>query len=64
LINTQLSNPWRRSTRCDTNACVEVARTASGMAIRDSERPAGPILEFTNSVWSNFIGGIRAGDFD
>lgn len=55
---------WRTSRRCDSGSCVEVARTADGMAMRDSKQADGPILRFSKSVWSDFMNGVRAGDFD
>ncbi|MFY1633203.1 DUF397 domain-containing protein [Solwaraspora sp. WMMB335] len=55
---------WRRSGRCDTNACVEVAATcAGGVALRDSALPDGPHLRFDPRPWRSFVRGIGRGDF-
>jgi Domain of unknown function (DUF397) len=55
---------WRRSNRCDSGACVEVAVADSGVAVRDSKEVNGPILTFASDVWSSFVAGVREGDFD
>ncbi|MCC5577269.1 DUF397 domain-containing protein [Microtetraspora sp. AC03309] len=33
-------------------------------AVRDSKDRNGPVLTFTPSEWSAFIGGVRDGEFD
>lgn len=55
---------WRKSRRCDSAACVEVAPISGGMAMRDSEHPDEPFLWFSSDAWSDFLAGIRAGDFN
>jgi hypothetical protein len=50
---------WRRSRYCDTNACVEVARTDDSVFIRNSSDPDGPILTFTPAEWTAFIRGLK-----
>ena len=60
----QPSLVWRKSARCDSASCVEVAPIAGGMAMRDSKDPDGPILRFTRAQWAVFLTGARAGDFD
>ncbi|MFY1695057.1 MULTISPECIES: DUF397 domain-containing protein [unclassified Solwaraspora] len=53
---------WRRSSRCDTNACVEVAATETGgAALRDSADPASPELGFGPHQWRSFLRGICQG---
>ncbi len=52
---------WRRSTYCDTNACVEVARTGDGMALRSTLRP-DVVLEFDTEQWRTFLAAMRASD--
>jgi hypothetical protein len=64
LTTTHSAPAWRKSSRCDTNACVEVATISGGIAVRDSKWPDGPILRFDRNEWSAFLAGIRAGDFD
>lgn len=54
---------WRRSRRCSTGACVEVARVAEQVLIRDSKIPGGAILAFTREEWNAFVAGVKDGDF-
>jgi len=54
---------WRKSGRCDSNTCVEVAEVGHDIAIRDSKRPDGPTLLFTRAEWDAFVGGVHDGDF-
>jgi hypothetical protein len=44
--------------------CVQIASTASGVAMRDSKDPDGPILVYTRDEFEAFLGGARKGDFD
>jgi hypothetical protein len=54
---------WRRSRRCSSNACVEVARVDESYMIRDSKDPDGAVLVFTSAEWEAFAAGVTAGDF-
>jgi len=55
---------WKRSGRCDSGTCVEVASLKEGVVVRDSKDPDGPILRFTHSEWRAFIGGAQDGEFN
>ena len=57
---------WRRSSSCPNGAsCVEVAALPTGgFALRDGKNPAEPHLEFGAPGWTEFLSGVRAGDFD
>jgi hypothetical protein len=56
---------WRKSTRSGAAGhCVEVAPTTATIFVRDSKDVAGPRLEFGPRGWSEFIAGVRAGEFD
>lgn len=55
---------WRRSSRCESGLCVEVARVGGGAAVRDAKDPAGPVLSFDAVSWKALLDGIRAGEFD
>lgn len=55
---------WRRSTRCDSGTCVEVAWMPTGMAMRDAKDPDGGSLEFGAHAWREFLTGVRTGEFD
>ena len=54
---------WRKSTRCGTNACVEVELGPDQVRVRDSKNPAGE-LTFSAESWRGFLAGVRAGQFD
>jgi len=56
---------WRTSAQCAQTSCVEVADLpdGSGMAVRDSKQPAGPVLMFTAQEWAVFVASVKAGEF-
>jgi hypothetical protein len=55
---------WFKSSRSASNgACVEVAGTVTGVAVRDSKNPDGPVLRFNAGAWQGFIDSVREGDF-
>lgn len=49
---------WRKSSRCESQQCVEVALLEGGIAIRDSKDPR-PRLVFDSSAWYAFIVTLR-----
>jgi hypothetical protein len=57
---------WRTSSRSASGGggCVEVARIADGVAVRDSKAPAGGVLVFSRAAWTAFLDGVRQGEFD
>jgi hypothetical protein len=60
-----LSNPdWRRSSHCAADSCVEVSLAGDRVALRDSKDRNGPVLEFDESEWTEFLAGAHNGDFD
>lgn len=54
---------WRKSTRCGSSACVEVAKVDGEYLIRDSKNPELAALTFTEAEWAAFTEGVVAGDF-
>jgi hypothetical protein len=66
MISNDFSDEtFRRSTFCNPEGgCVEVARSASGSALRDAKDPGSPILRFTEAEWQAFVAGVKAGEFD
>ena len=55
---------WRKSGRCDSAACVEVAVTDGAVGVRDGKDPNGAVLWFSPEEWTAFVQGVRHGDFD
>jgi hypothetical protein len=55
---------WRKSTRCASNGCVEVARLDDdAVSVRDTEDTAAR-LAFGLAEWSAFTAAAKAGRFD
>jgi Domain of unknown function (DUF397) len=51
---------WRKSSYSGQgNTCVEVARLAHGTAVRDSQDPCGPVLEFPVDAWQVFTSAVK-----
>jgi hypothetical protein len=53
---------WRRSTRCSTGACVEVAEGSDAVLVRDSKQPEGGNLRISHVAWMAFIAAISVGE--
>ncbi|WP_018502220.1 DUF397 domain-containing protein [Parafrankia discariae] len=66
LSEHDLASASWRSARADGGTAnrVEVARIPGGMAMRDSDRPVGPVLLFTDDEWDAFTAGLGDGEFD
>lgn len=54
---------WRRSSKCDGGACVEVAELDAVIKIRDSTEPDSVPIEISRDVWQDFISWLRTGAF-
>jgi len=54
---------WRRSTKCESGTCVEVAGLDNTVGMRNSTMPEIAI-EFALESWRDFVAGVRAGEFD
>ena len=54
---------WRKSSRCGTSTCVEVARVEDQYLIRDSKNPESAALAFSKAEWDAFVEGVAAGEF-
>jgi hypothetical protein len=54
---------WRNGS-LNNGYCVDVADTGSGMAVRNSENPNGPILLFSREETRRFFAAVKDGKFD
>lgn len=54
---------WRKSSRCGSNTCVEVAKVGDQFLVRDSKNPGVAALSFTEAEWEAFVEGVNAGEF-
>ena len=56
---------WRRSSRCDTSCCVEVAfdPRQDRVYLRNSRQPSA-CLEFRAESWRAFCSAVAAGALD
>jgi hypothetical protein len=60
--NPDATFTWRRSSASGGSGnCVEVARSASSVLVRDSSDQAGPRLRFSQAEWRRFTRGIKNG---
>ena len=50
---------WRRSSRCESTTCVEVAITRDRVLLRDS---AAQVLSLPPSAWRAFCGAVARGE--
>lgn len=55
---------WRTSSYCGTNACVQIALSATGALMRDSKDLGLPPLSFAGDSWAEFLAGVKRGEFD
>ncbi|HET9657888.1 MAG TPA: DUF397 domain-containing protein [Kineosporiaceae bacterium] len=56
---------WRKSGRSNsTGNCVEFARVAGRVAVRDSKDPHGPALVFDRAEVAELVAGLKAGAYD
>ena len=58
---------WRKSSRSggDGGNCVEVATNLDGIVVvRDTKDKKGGTLLFSRNEWTEFIEGVKAGEFD
>jgi hypothetical protein len=55
---------WHKSLSCESGGCVVVARNGESILLGNSSDPDGPITTYTQAEWSEFVKGIKRGDFD
>ena len=55
---------WQRSSFCNADGCVEVAKADSTVFVRDSKLgDDSPVLVFTEDEWRVFRAGMVSGEF-
>jgi hypothetical protein len=52
--------PWRKSSRCDSGQCVEVAWRTGGVAVRNNTIPDLQ-LSFDRASWHGLLRDLRSG---
>lgn len=59
MAQTQISHQssaWRKANySMSDGACVEVGVREGCVVVRDSTRPAGNVLAFATTAWTNFL---------
>jgi Domain of unknown function (DUF397) len=55
---------WRRSSVCSGGSCVEAARFAGRVLVRDAKNPDQAPLSFREDEWTAFVAGVKKGEFD
>ena len=55
---------WRKSSRSQYNACVEVRFCGDCVPLRNSRDPDGPALVYTSAEVAAFLAGAKDGEFD
>jgi hypothetical protein len=62
----EVKGVWRKSSYSNASSnCVEVRLGApDAVAVRDSKNPTGPHLTVAPTAWSDFVTGIKDGEFN
>jgi hypothetical protein len=55
---------FKKSSRCGTSTCVEVAIGHQDIWVGDSKNPDAAPLKFTRAEWTDFVAGVKLGEFD
>jgi hypothetical protein len=66
IDRSMTNSEWRKSSysKGADDTCVEVSVQPTGVAVRDSKNPTGPVLLFTEQEWRVFLLGVRSNEFD
>ena len=52
---------WRRSSRCESHTCIEIAALPGLAIVRDGKEPDGEVLAFAAPAWAAFLESVRRG---
>lgn len=67
MSSTRVPDPdgvWIKAGRSTSGGqCVEMRRRGSGVEVRDSKNPDGPVLRFPPGEFSAWLRGASRGDF-
>jgi hypothetical protein len=64
-VAVSLRLDWRRSTKCASDSCIEVAISGDKVYLRNSKsEAAGAYLVFNAGEWRSFLAGARDSEFD
>jgi hypothetical protein len=55
-----LTRRWRRSRRCSSGACVEVAVAGADVAVRNSTTPQ-VVISFSRAAFRDLVEGLKQG---
>lgn len=55
---------WRKSSHSGNTGCLEFTHSPDTAFLRDSKDATGPVLQFGRQQWTDFIAGLKAGEFD
>lgn len=58
----QTTQPFRKSSTCESGTCVEVS-IGEEIMVRNSTEPS-TVVKFTKEEWRAFLAGVRIGDFE
>lgn len=61
MAGDEATRQWRKSSRSETGACVEIRMDADRVWIRSSTDLDGPTFSFFYREWDTFLEGIRRG---
>jgi hypothetical protein len=50
---------WQKSSHSKKLECIEVARTTTAVAVRDSKDPNGPTLLIPTATFARFLHSLR-----
>jgi uncharacterized protein DUF397 len=55
---------WRVSRRCESGACIKVARNGDAVIFGNTNDPDGTFSVYSWAEWKEFLAGARQGEFD
>ena len=61
--HSRYDTAWRKSSRCETNTCLEIRRSNGLLWLRNSTRP-GVTVSCTALEWKSFRDAVVRGEFD